>query len=45
LPQVLAAIARLRGEAEEDIARATTANARRLFAIPETTTGPEVRPR
>lgn len=34
LPQVLQAIARLRGEAPEAIAQATTANAERLFGLP-----------
>lgn len=35
LPQVLAAIARLRGEDPASIAVATTANARRLFGLPD----------
>ncbi|MBU8978135.1 TatD family hydrolase [Lysobacter sp. MMG2] len=36
LPQVLATIAELRGESVEAVARATSANAERLFALPRT---------
>ena len=35
LPHVLARLAQLRGEAPEAVAAATTANARRLFGLPE----------